>query len=40
MRMRATARAWLEAGERMRHPTLDDVQIAARVRARLTGVAA
>ena len=37
-RMRATARTWTEAGERMRHPHLDDAAIAARVRARLAGL--
>ncbi|GJG87065.1 hypothetical protein tb265_22460 [Gemmatimonadetes bacterium T265] len=38
-RLRATAWTWTEAGERMRHPDLDDAAIAARVRARLAGPA-
>ena len=38
-RLRATARTWAEAGERMRNPDLDDSTIAARVRARIAGAA-
>lgn len=36
-RLRATARAWIAAGERLRHPALDEVALAHRVRARLAG---
>lgn len=35
LRTRATVRQWMLAGERLRHPGLDEPALAARVRARL-----